>query len=197
MNNVRIFLVVLLLVVLTCHIVAVADSLLKESNGLCNIYRGKIANRVGDVITIIFDEKTVSNQTGKGKLKNTYSTGADKGRGLLEQFLGVGLSGGDTVEVETNTVQRNSLTATMSATVKEILPNGNMRIEGYKSLEINHETQKLTITGIIRSLDVGSNNTIGSSKVANLKARVNGLPIQRSVKKPRGGIVRWVLNLLF
>jgi len=197
MNILRVIFGTILALILTCHLAAVADSLFDDSGGLGNIYETKTARDVGDVITVIFNEKTASSQSAKGKLKSQYVTGADKGQGLLEQFLGLGISGGETQDVETNTVQKNSLSALMSARVVEKLPGGNLRIEGTKTVEVNHEVQKLTITGVIRAKDVTPGNTIDSSKVANMKAKVNGLPVNRSVKKPRGGIIRWLLNIVF
>lgn len=197
MNSFRILIGILLSVILTCHLVAVADSLLSNSEGLGNIYETKTARNVGDVVKVIFNEKTASYQSAKGKLKSQYVTGADKGQGLLEKFLGLSISGGHTQEVETNTVQKNAVTALMSARVVEVLPCGNLRIEGTKTVEVNHETQKLTITGIVRAKDITPGNTIDSSRIANMKARVNGLPINRSIKKPRGGIIRWLLNIVF
>jgi len=187
----------LFVIILTSHGFALADSLLVESRGLCDLYSSRTATQVGDVVTIIFNEKTVSNQVGAAKLVNTYEVGTQQGIGYLEKFLGLGLSGGETVNVETNTTQKNSLYTTMSAIVVEVLPNNQLRIEGHKSLEVNHETQKLTISGIVRTTDIMSDNTIESNKIGELQAKVNGLPIERSVKKRRGGIIRWVWNLLF
>ncbi|MCD4786553.1 MAG: flagellar basal body L-ring protein FlgH [Candidatus Eremiobacteraeota bacterium] len=197
MNSFRILVGILLSVILTCHIAAVADSLLSESEGLGNIYETRTARKVGDVLKVIFNEKTVSSQSAKGKLKSQYVTGADQGQGLLEKFLGLGLSGGHTQEIDANTVQKNSVTALMSARVIEVLPGGNLIIEGTKTVEVNHETQKLTITGAVRAKDITPGNTIDSSRIANMKARVNGLPVNRSVKKQRGGIIRWLLNIVF
>lgn len=183
---------------LLCPAVVMADSLLNESGeGLMDMYGSRTASRVGDVITIVFNEKTTASQTAKGKLKNTFKTGADQGTGLLEKFLGLGVSGGETTNVETKTVQQHSLSTTLSVRVVEVLPNNQLMVKGAKILEVNHERQKLTVTGIIRKRDVKPDNTVESTKIGDLKARVNGLPIQRSVKRRRGGIIRWVWQLLF
>ncbi len=197
MNIFRTAVGTLLLVFLTCHLYAVADSLLSDSGGFVDLYGSRTASRVGDVITIVFNEKTVSTQSARGKLKNTFKTGADPGTGLLERFLGIGMSGGETTDVETTTTQRHSLESTMSASIVEVLPNNHYLIEGVKTLEVNHETQKLTVTGVVRGRDITPSNTIQSTQVGDLKARINGLPIERSVKRRRGGVIRWVWNLLF
>lgn len=174
-----------------------ADSLLPQSGGLCDLYGTRTAAQVGDVITIVFNEKTVAGQSAKARLKNTFKTGADEGKGFLDQFLGAGVSGGETNDVESSTIQQNNLNTTMSAVITEVLPNGQLSIKGTKTLEVNHETQKVTVTGTIRERDVSPTNTIESTKIANMDAKVNGLPVNRSVKHSKGGIVRWILNILF
>lgn len=198
MNRHKISVLIILIVLTACYKNACADSLLSDSGGgICDIYNAQAAHRKGDVITILFKEKTISNQSGKGKLKNTYSTGAEQGAGFLEKFLGLGLSGGDTTDIEQTNSQTNTLTTTMSATVKEVLPNNQLLIEGCKILEVNHETENVTVTGIIRTVDIGIGNTVESTKIANLKAYVNGLTLDRSTKKRHGGIIRWVWGLIF
>ncbi len=198
MKTVKIMSLIIIMVLTVGQLSAFADSLLSESEGLCDMFGSHVAARVGDVITIILAEETTSNQTAKGKLKNTYTKGADEGKGWLEQiFAGLGMSGGETKNVESTTTQEHQLDAVMSATVVEVLPNGQLRIEGVKSMEVNHETQKLTVTGVIRKRDVTPDNTITSNKIANLKARVNGLPIERSLRKKDGGIITWIWDLLF
>lgn len=197
MDYVKIAVYAVILIILTCHLTAVADSLLKDSQGLADLYGSSTASQVGDVLTIVFNESTTSEQSGKGKLKNTFKTGADQGVGLLEKFIGLGLSGGETTDVETTTSQKHSLKSTMSAVVTEVLPNGQLMIQGEKNLEVNHENQKVVVSGIVRVRDIGPDNTVQSSKIGDLKARVNGLPIDRSVKRRRGGVIRWVWQLLF
>jgi flagellar L-ring protein precursor FlgH len=175
-----------------------ADSLLpSEGGGLGDIYSSEKACRVGDVITIVFNENTISTQTAKGSVKNTYSNGVNAGKGLLDFFLGVGMSGGQVTDVESKTTQGNTLSTTMTARVEEVLPNGNLVIVGMKQVEVNHENQKLSVKGIIRQRDIAYDNTVLSTKVGNMEAKVNGLPINRSAAKPRGGVIRWIWGLMF
>jgi flagellar L-ring protein precursor FlgH len=189
-------LIISLLWIATCA-PARADSLLKESEGLCDIFSSRTAVKQGDIITIVFKESTTATQAAKGKLQNTYKFGADQGQGFLEKFIGLGLGGGETNNIEISTTQTHALSSTMSATVKEVLPNGYLKVEGERILLVNHEKQRLVVTGLIRPNDVTFQNTIDSTKVADLCAHVEGLPIEGSLKKKRGGIIRWIYNLLF
>lgn len=175
------------------------DSLVNVSDGggYINLFGSNRASRIGDIVTITFNEKTVATQGAKGKMKNTYNNNVSAGRGLLDFFLGGGLSGGENTDVETTTIQSHSLATTVTARVEEVLPGGNLVIIGTRNIEVNHENQKLTITGVIRPTDIRHNNTIDSTRIADMTAIVNGLPIDRSTKRRRGGVIRWVWGLLF
>jgi flagellar L-ring protein FlgH len=200
MRNQKNILIIVFAILITTFLTASASSaasLLSESQGFCDLFGARTAFREGDIVTIVFNERTVADQSAKGTLKNTYKTGADKGVGWLENFLGLGMSGGETVNVGVGTNQTHSLNARITAKVIEVLPNGNLRIEGAKSLEVNHETQKLVVSGLIRTVDISHNNTIESTRIADLTANVNGLPVERSVHRRRGGLLRWIWGLLF
>ena len=187
----------ILIILLFASSPAFSDSLLPENGGLTNMYGTQKARGEGDVITILFNEKTVATQSAKGKIKNDYITGAGAGRGLLDFFAGGGMSGTEHTDVESSTRQGHTLNTTLTARVEKVLPNGDLYIVGTRSIEVNHETQKLTVTGTIRPNDISSSNTVQSTRVANMHAKVNGLPVERSTKRRRGGVIRWVWGLLF
>jgi flagellar L-ring protein precursor FlgH len=67
------------------------------------------------------------------------------------------------------TNRKASLTATISAMVIEVLPSGILRIEGEKIIAVNNEEQTMVISGLVRPRDVTSENSIDSSKLANLR----------------------------
>jgi len=196
MKLLKLMMITLILTFITASL-ASADSLLTESGGLSNMYGSQKACKEGDIVTIVFNEKTVATQTAKGKIKNDYVTGAGAGRGLLDFFAGGGMSGTEHTDVESSTRQGHTLNTTLTARVEKVLPDGNLYIVGTRSIEVNHETQKLTITGTVRPFDIGANNTVESTRIGNMLAKVNGLPVHRSTKQRRGGVIRWVWGLLF
>jgi len=58
------------------------------------------------------------------------------------------------------------LTASVTAVITYLYPNGNMKVVGRRQVTINHQPQELTFTGIVRPVDISPDNTISSSKVA-------------------------------
>lgn len=73
-----------------------------------------------------------------------------------------------------DTRRRNTLTTSITCTVQELLPNGNLRIEGQKVVTVNRDDSTVYISGIIRSRDITAQNTIQSTQVADAVVRVKG-----------------------
>ena len=70
--------------------------------------------------------------------------------------------------------QGNSLVGNISVHVLRVLPNGNLMIRGEKWITLNNGDEYIRLTGVIRSKDIGSNNTIFSNKVANARIQYAG-----------------------
>ena len=80
-------------------------------------------------------------------------------------------------------------------TVKELLPNGTIRIEGSRLVTINKETQRVVFSGVIRPEDIGTDNTIPSTLVADANIRYEGKGIVGDTQ--RTGILTRVFRFLF
>lgn len=149
------------------------------NNGL---YSDTKAHKVGDLILINLDERTVSS---KGA-----STSLGKERGAIElatptiagRQLGIG---GYTLSASlpefssefagtADSQQNNSLVGNISVSVVKVLANGNLVVRGEKWLMLNNGNEYIRVTGIIRSEDVDSDNTISSQKVANARIQYGG-----------------------
>ena len=63
------------------------------------------------------------------------------------------------------------MTARMAVTVREVLPNGNLVVEGTRMIKINKNDQDMTFTGIVRGDDVRADNTVLSQNVAELRSQ--------------------------
>ncbi len=83
------------------------------------------------------------------------------------------------------TSRGTTLSATVTAQVTQVLPNGNLVIQGQKEINVNSEHQTITLRGIVRQADLSSLNQIPSDRIAMLDVRVTGKGIVNdSIKRP-------------
>jgi flagellar L-ring protein precursor FlgH len=87
------------------------------------------------------------------------------------------------------------LTTTMTARVAEVLPNGDLVVEGVHEIEINGDRQIVVLTGVARLADVGAGNVVSSTSLGELSIRYYGRGLMKDSMSP-GFLVRF-LNKLF
>ena len=93
------------------------------------------------------------------------------------------------------TTRAGELNALMSARVSEVLPNGDLVVEGVREIEINGDRQIVVLTGVVRQADINPLNVVLSTSIGQLRIRYFGRGLMRDNLKP-GWLVR-VLNKVF
>jgi flagellar L-ring protein precursor FlgH len=88
--------------------------------------------------------------------------------------LNANLTGDNKFDGNGNSSQNNELTGQLSVTVAQVLPNRNLSIRGEKWITLNQGSEYVRITGIVRPIDVGPDNTVPSTKVANARISYSG-----------------------
>ncbi|MBZ5610068.1 MAG: flagellar basal body L-ring protein FlgH [Acidobacteriia bacterium] len=89
-----------------------------------------------------------------------------------------------------------TLTATVSARVTNVLPNGYLVVEGVKRVQVNSENQVITIRGVVRPFDLDLTNSVPSDRVAQMEVQVNGKGVVGdSIRRPFF-LYRLILGLL-
>ena len=157
------------------------------------------ASQIDDMITILVVENASAVASGTTKTARTSSTknsvsalaGITKAAGPWANLAGVN---GDTQLSGQGTTSRGVvISTTLTARVSGVLPNGAMLVEATKDLEVNSERQTITVRGIVRPADVGSDNTVRSDHLGQLELRVNGKGVVGdAIKRP---FVLWRLLL--
>jgi flagellar L-ring protein precursor FlgH len=134
------------------------------------------AQAVGDILTIVVNETAVAQST-QSKTSNRTSSVNDAvtqfvypaaltHMGQLPSIATSGkaaYSGGGAIN------NSQSLTATAAVVVTDVLPNGNLVIEGRRIVTFSGETQYVALHGIVRSYDINPDNTIPSANIANAR----------------------------
>jgi len=157
----------------------------------------RTARRVGDILTVVISENAVANFAATTATAKTDKTSIDQLNIPLLKGLFGGLGTGTTSSTSGtgSTNQTSNLTTTLSATVKQVLPNGNLVIEGTRSVVVNKETQTFKLTGVVRVDDVRSDNTVLSESLADAHISMDGKG--QVEDRQRQGIIQRLLNWLF
>ena len=173
---------------------ASADSLFTQAAAKDGSLVAERGNRfeAGDIVTVLVKEEisaTTSADTNTKKESDVQSIApAASNTFLMKDDTTSGglpvLSTGDLPNWQTQsenetknrgtTKRTSTLTTSITCTVTEVLPNGNIRIEGEKKVTVNREDSVIRVAGIARSRDVTSSNTIQSTQIANIEVSLKG-----------------------
>lgn len=93
------------------------------------------------------------------------------------------------------TTRSGTLSATITARVMEVLPNGDLVLEGAREIEINGDRQMVVLTGVARTRDVSDENVVLSPAIGQLRIRYFGRGLMKDNLKP-GWLIR-ILNKVF
>jgi flagellar L-ring protein precursor FlgH len=94
-----------------------------------------------------------------------------------------------------STARSGSLSAVLTARVAEVLPNGDLAVEGVRELDINGDRQIIVLTGVVRTADIGPGNVVPSTAIGQMRIRYFGRGLIKDNLNP-GWLVR-VLNKIF
>jgi len=145
-------------------------AIFQPAAGYAPLTSGQRAAQVGDVITIVLTERTQGTSTSTSATNHNGSIGlTPPTTGPLSLFSATdaAMGGNSTFAGQGQTGQSNSLVGEISVVVSEVLPNGNMRVRGEKLLHINRGNETIRISGIVRPVDIGSDNRVASTRVAD------------------------------
>lgn len=147
----------------------------------------------GQLLTVLISEEATSTTSAD---TNTSKSVDVAGRVDINRRLDVG-----NVNIENNSAGQGSISrkgrliASVSATVEEVLPTGELRIFGEQTINFNDETQRIRVAGLVRPEDISGDNTVLSSRIAQAEITHVGDGLLGSRQKP-GWITR-IFNWLF
>lgn len=174
--------------------IALADSVWESAGE--SLYKDKKAIKIGDVLTVIIVESASASQSADTKAQkssaSTISWGSQRSQGV--PFQDFGISGKEDVRGGGRSIRSGMLNARISVRVIEVLPNGNLVINGNRVITVNDEKQILEISGIVRPEDLSADNTVLSSLVADAQIKYAGKGAVS--EKARLGFISRLLSML-
>lgn len=144
------------------------------------LYSDTRARRVGDILTVILQERTTSSKSANVSSAKNSQVGLSAGPVLGGPFR-IGdvtaetqLQGDRQFNGEAAAGQQNRLEGDITVTVAEVYANGNLRVQGEKWLTLNRGKEYVRLSGLVRADDIAANNTVLSHRIANARIAYSG-----------------------
>ena len=160
-------------------------------------FKDQRAHQVGDILTVsvnINDNAQIANETQRSRAEAQDSTinnffgratvplvNTTVGNSLLNTNSTMSSDGKGTVN------RQEALLTNVAAVVTQVLPNGNLVVEGKQEIRVNAEVRELIVGGIVRPEDIQSDNTIDSTKIAQARIAYGGRGQISDLQQPRYG----------
>ncbi len=163
------------------------------------LYSDLKAHKLGDIITIVLTEQTQA----KKRANNDISTENDVGIGALTvggtpitiagRSTEIGYGDNYDTSRQAGADQSNSLSGSITASVVQVLSNGNLVVRGEKWITINNGEEFIRLSGLIRPQDIETDNTIVSTRVADARIQYSGTGAFADSQQP-GWLSRFFLS---
>ena len=135
----------------------------------------------GDLLTVLLIEKTQAQKKASTSTSKTSSVGIENptiaGLPLSDKGVAIGnfsLEGTRGFDGQGDTSQSNQLSGSITVTVVERLPNGNLVVSGEKNLDLNQGSERVRLSGIVRPVDIRPDNSITSDRIADARIQYVG-----------------------
>jgi flagellar L-ring protein precursor FlgH len=163
-----------------------AGSLWKDGN--TSMFSDRKAQEVGDIVTVLISEQASATKEATTSTKRTSNMTAS-----IPNFFGlendkIWTTSHNPIDLQNlvkadfangfdgngSTSRKEDLSASLTTQVVGRYPNGQLKIRGGKEVMVNNEVQIIYLTGIVRPVDITSNNTISSTKILNARISYTG-----------------------
>ena len=168
-----------------------------------SLFQGQRQWRVGDIITIVLNESTQASRNSSliterkatnDALSSSWTNSLLSPNGFWGDVRGdiditkaeIGSEGVGTA------AQANALSGVITAMVSEVMPNGNLIVEGRKQLSLTEGAEFIQIRGVVRARDVQPDNTVSSMRMAQAQISYRGSGNVAESTQPG-----WITQLLF
>jgi flagellar L-ring protein precursor FlgH len=174
-----------------------ADSLWNDKSK--TLYALDRPRAVGDLVTIVIDEESNASNVGDTRSDKRNNLGINTDWQLptdTTQTKGkFDFNGDKRYQGRGRTTRTTKFTATITAQVVEVKPNGDLYVVGKRTVRINDETETIQISGIVRPADVMAGNQVLSSQIAQAQVALSGKGPVSDPQSP--GLMGKIFGFLF
>jgi flagellar L-ring protein precursor FlgH len=160
-----------------------------------SLFADQKASGVGDIVMVKVVENIKDSDEGKVSSSKTADDNINSGIGILDFIRAFGLGSSSSMSSNTKIERTKALTAVFSCLIVDVMPNGNMVIQGDRILTSGKEKMNVRFSGVVRPQDVGANNVVESTRVANAEIVVSGKGTISTTQ--RQGIISQIIKAIF
>jgi flagellar L-ring protein FlgH len=179
---------------------ATLGSLYTPSGAFTDMSADYKARHLGDIVTLLVSETTAASSTGDVNNSRAFAANSAIANlpGTKSQAANplLGMSSSKSLKGQGETSTGSSVTATVSAHVIALLPNGSMIVEAERRILINSQHEDLIVRGVLRPGDVGPNNSAPATALANLEIELKGKGVVSDYIGRQNPFIRGLLWLL-
>ena len=184
MNLKRIFIILFVLLLIPFTIKLRGE----EGKRIESLFTDIKANKVGDILTVMIYEQSQATQKSESKTDKSSTTSASGGPGVgsldFIPLFGMDFDNSNTFDGKGENTRNGTLTARMSVTVMSVLPNGDLVIEGTRTVGISGDRETLALTGVVRQKDISPDNTVDSYLIADAEIHYTGKGNANTASRP-------------
>ncbi len=178
-------------------------------SGAKAFFKDHRAKEVGDILTVTLaldDSATLANETTRDREDSedveladllgyedqldVIFPGSIDSPGQIANFGNTHSTKGD------GDIKRSEvISLQLAAVITQILPNGNLVVLGRQEVKVNEELRELMVTGVVRTSDIDTDNTIDHTKIAEMRVAYGGRGTLSDLQQPRWGMQMW--DILF
>jgi len=171
--------------------------------GSFDLFMDLRARAIGDILTVMLVERT--NASKESSTSTAKGSSVDTGFPVIAgrpvtaggtPILNNEFESETTFDGQADSSQSNRLDGSITVTVAERLPNGNLLVRGEKLITINQGEEFIRLEGIVRPVDIGPENTVPSTKVADAAITYSGRGNLQATNRP-GWLTRFFNSPIF
>lgn len=149
---------------------------LYQANSAMGLFEDNKANRIGDILTVVLVEQTSGQNSADNSVNQSTEMNVQTPTfgGSSRANMQIDLGSENSFSGQSGSSQSNSLSGSITVTVHAVLPNGNLVVEGEKWVRINQANEFVRLKGVVRQLDIDTNNTLLSTQVADARISYGG-----------------------
>ncbi len=169
-------------------------SIWKGPGGSNSLFMDQRAGFVGDILTVKIVEVSTASEKATTDTNRTseIEAGISNLMGLETSMFPssitptkmIAAKGSSDFKGEGETTRTGSLSATITARIVDVLPNGNLAVEGKRELYVNNEKKEILVQGIVRQKDIAYDNSILSTQIADAKIIYTGIGVVGEKQSP-------------